>query len=128
MRDLGAYGAASPLTPPPEFLRGHCSAFAVLLGEGALIAKRMIEGDLDDWQYGFGEGFGGGLDEGAVQELVEADVDGDAELAMQEALGIDGSVGEFGGDFAHVVLAHAVLVTAGDAHNADDFVAFVAHG
>lgn len=104
----------------------------------------MIEGDLDDGQHGFAEGFGGGLDEGTDQELVEADVEGDAELAMQEALGNDGSVGEFrggddlvvvvsgilrgDGDVAHVVLAHVVLVTAGDVHNADDFVAFVAHG
>lgn len=130
--------------PPPEFLRGHAGAFAELLGEGALIAEGVIEGDLDDGERGFGQGFGGGLDAGAQQELVGADVEGDAELAMQVALRNAGGAGELGGgddfvavlagvlhgdgDLAHVVLAHAVLVAAGDAHDTDDPAAFVAHG
>jgi hypothetical protein len=130
--------------PPPVFLRRHASAFAELLGEGALIAKGVLEGDLDDGERGFGQSFGGGLDAGAEQQLVGAHVEGDAELAMQVALGDAGGAGEFGGgddfvavlagvlhgdgDLAHIMLAQAVLVAAGDAHDADDLAAFVAYG
>lgn len=63
---------------------------------------------------------------------------------MQVTLGNAGGTGELGGgddlvavlagvlhgdgDLAHVVLAHAVLITSRDAHDADDLAAFVAHG
>ena len=130
--------------PPPKLFRRHAGAFAELLGKGALITEGVIDSDLDDGQRGFGQSLGGGLDAGAEQELVGADVEGDAELAMQVALGDAGGAGELGGgddfvavlagvlhgdgDLAHVVLAHAVLIAAGDAHHADDLAAFVAHG
>ena len=68
----------------------------------------------------FGQSFGGGLDAGARQELITADVEGDAEFAIQLALEDAGGAGESGiGDDFVAVLA-GVLHGDGDAHDADD--------
>ena len=69
-----------------EFLRRHAGAFAELLGKGALIAKRVLDGDLDDGQRCFGPCFCGGLDAGAQQQLIRAEVECDAEFAMKVTL------------------------------------------
>ena len=77
---------ASPVVPGAKLLGRHAGAFAELLGEGALIAEAVIEGDLDDGSGCFGQGFGGGLNARAQQQLVEAEAEGGAELAMKVAL------------------------------------------
>lgn len=65
----------------------------------------------------FGQSFGGGLDAGARQEFITADVEGDAEFAIQVALEDAGGAGESGiGDDFVAVLA-GVLHGDGDAHD-----------
>ena len=51
-----------------------------------MIAKRVVEGDLDDGQRCFGPCFCGGLDAGAQQQIIRAVVECDAEFAMKVTL------------------------------------------
>ena len=74
------------MVPGAKLLGGHAGAFAELLGECALIAEAVVEGDLDDGRGGFGQGFGGGLNACAQQQLVGAEAKGGAELAVKVAL------------------------------------------
>lgn len=46
----------------------------------------MLDGDLDDGQRCFGPCFCGGLDAGAQQQLIRAEVECDAEFAMKVTL------------------------------------------
>ena len=59
--------------PGAKLLRRHPGAFAELLGEGALVAEAVVEGDLDDGRGRFGQGLGGGLDACAQQQFVGAE-------------------------------------------------------
>jgi hypothetical protein len=108
-----------------------------VLGEGALVAEGVGLGDVDDFVGGLDEGFGGGLDADAEHEFIGRDAEGLVDLAIQGALGEAAFAGEFGGaeDAAGVLLdvaddegdltaglmPAAAFITAGEAHEADDF-------
>ena len=79
-----------------ELFWGGPHAFAEMVGEGALVAEAVGEGDGGDIVLREEQGFGGLLDADAQGEFVGGDAEGFLDLAVERSFGNGEMPGEFG--------------------------------